>query len=192
MLVSNSSGALDCRLQHGSLCRGIRNINPKELLIDLLFDAVLLKQVVDIVEINMFRIRAVRLMFLIDPWSAILLMCLVGFVLTWLVTQVGGRLLRPMRECIIVGVVVVVVGVICVWSIGVERRAADWALLLPCNSTNPSVPKSGGLCLLSSSGAAPTMCFHLSTRAFAWRPSLLRGLSLTSADGSHLTIGDSH
>ena len=90
MLVSVGPYALHCSLQHGSLGRGIRNIHPEELFIDLLFDVMHFIQVVDIIQVDVFGIRAVRLMFLIDPFSAIPLICLMGFLLD-LACQSGGR-----------------------------------------------------------------------------------------------------
>ena len=85
-------------LQHGSLGRGIRDMNSKELFINLLFDLVFIIQVVDIVQVDMLGICAVWLMPSIGPFSAFSLMCLLGFASTWLVSQVGGRLLRPICE----------------------------------------------------------------------------------------------
>ena len=74
MLVGVDPGALHYGLQHGSLGRGIRNIHPEELFINILFGVILFIQVADIVQVDVFGIRAVWLMFLIGPFSVIYLM----------------------------------------------------------------------------------------------------------------------
>ena len=44
-------------------------------------------------EVNVLRTCAIRLVLLVDPISAIRMMCDMGFASTWLISQVGGRIL---------------------------------------------------------------------------------------------------